>query len=329
MKKFLRMMMCLLLTAVAAAAEGSPIDIKVAVLTFYDMKDVARVPLKYSLEIKHWYDRNFADADYYRIRKTSSYIYIKNGLAFTTISSGKSGTVASLSALLKDDRFNFRNTYFIVTGEAQSPPDAAPTGSVCIADTLIDSSYKSITVKRGKKKFTAVKSGTLFRLNRRLAEAAYQLTAGTKLADHQKAVKYRELYYTDAKSRGPLIYRGAAVTDFSMKRDAAFISRIEKLFTEQKTGRYCLLQGEDNAVAYVLKQSNLLDRLVIIRASTDFDRPPVGRTPVRSSGAFAIGVINNFRAASPLVTDMLKNWELWKHGVPARKALDKNSKEAS
>ena len=76
-----------------------------------------------------------------RDRGTSSYIYIKDGLAFITIARGKKGAVSSLSALLKDQRFDFSKAYCVVTGEASVPPQTASTGSVCIAEWVLDHEY--------------------------------------------------------------------------------------------------------------------------------------------------------------------------------------------
>ena len=101
-EKMIMPLLLFLILSLAPAAEAGGIPLKVVILTTYTVEDIARVPLKYSLEIKHWYDKNFSDAEYYRVKGTSSYIYIKDGLAFITIARGKKGAVSSLSALLKD-----------------------------------------------------------------------------------------------------------------------------------------------------------------------------------------------------------------------------------
>ncbi|MEG1602323.1 MAG: hypothetical protein RR340_01760 [Cloacibacillus sp.] len=299
-----------------ASAEAGAIPVKVMVLTFYDMKDVARVPLKYSLEIKRWYDKNFSDAEYYRIRKTNSYVYIKDGLAFMSVEAGKSKTVSSLSALLKDARFDFCETYFIVTGEARVSPKTASTGSVCVADWALDSDYRAVTSKNGKRTVTAVKAGSLFKLNDQLVRWSIRLNEKTKFTDHPKAAKYRKQYKTPTAQLHPFIYRAATVTSFSGGQGEIFSQTAEKLCRNEKAGRYGALQSEDNAIAYVLKKSRHIDRLAVIRAVTNYDSAPQGGTK-ESSGAFAIGVINNYRAAAPLVSEIVGNWERWKKGVPS------------
>lgn len=306
--------LCLLL--LAPPAKAGTIPLKVVILTTYTVEDISRVPIKYSLEIKRWYDKNFADAEYYRVKETDSYIYIKEGLAFVTIAKGKKDAAGSLSALLKDERFDFSEAYFIVCGYASVPPQTASTGSVCIAEWALDHEYKTAVVRKGKKKFTAVKSGSLFRLNGDLVRWSLRLNRGTKLADNARAAKYRDLYPLKTARSSPLIYQATSVTA-SPKRSGGEVSAYaERLCREHRAGRYGILQEEDNAIAYVLKRSRHLDRLLIIRAATDFDQKPQGRPAGESGRAFAIGVINNYRVASPVVKEIIGNWDAWRRGVP-------------
>ncbi len=315
-EKMIMSLLLFLILSLAPAIEAGGIPLKVVILTTYTVEDIARVPLKYSLEIKHWYDKNFSDAEYYRVKGTSSYIYIKDGLAFITIARGKKGAVSSLSALLKDQRFDFSKAYFVVTGEASVPPQTASTGSVCIAEWVLDHEYRTFAVKKGKKKVPAVKSGSLFRLNENLIKWSLLLNRDTKLADNAKAAKYRKLYPLKTAREEPFIYQATSVT-VSPKRSGSDISKhAERLCREHRAGRYGILQEEDNAIAYVLKQSRYLERLLIIRSGTDFDQKPHGRAANESGRAFAIGVVNNYRAAAPLVKEILGNWDEWRRGVP-------------
>ena len=298
-------------------AEAGGIPLKVVILTTYTVEDIGRVPMKYSLEIKRWYDRNFADAEYYRVRGTDSYLYIKDGLAFITIAKGKSGSVRSVSALLKDKRFGFADAYFIVTGGASVPPHIASTGSVCIAEWVLDREYRTSVVKKGKKKIVVAKSGSFFRLNDNLARWALLLNRNTKLADNARAARHRNLYKAESAKSAPSIYLGTSVTA-SPKRTGRESSRFaERLCVQHSAGRYGVLQEEDNAIAYVLKQSGHLNRLLIMRSGIDFDQTPHETSQLTASGAFAIGAVNNYRAAAPLVKEILHNWSQWKSGVPA------------
>lgn len=306
---------CLSLFSVSPA-KAEVIPLKVVILTTYTVEDIARVPLKYSLEIKRWYDKNFSNAEYYRVKGTDSYIYIKDGLAFITIAKGKKGAVGSLSALLKDPRFDFSEAYFVVTGSASVPPQAASTGSVCIAEWVLDHEYKTTAVKKGKKKIMVAKSGSLFRLNEDLIKWSLLLNKDTKLTDNAKAAKHRDRYPSKTAQSDPFIFTATSVTVSPKKTGGEASAQAERLCREHKAGRYGILQEEDNAIAYVLKQSRHLERLLIIRSGTDFDQLPHGMKKAVSSGAFAISVVNNYRAAAPLVKEILGNWHEWRRGVP-------------
>jgi len=297
-------------------ARAEVIPLKVVILTTYTVEDIARVPLKYSLEIKRWYDKNFSNAEYYRVKGTDSYIYIKDGLAFITIAKGKKGAMGSLSALLKDPRFDFGEAYFVVTGSASVPPQAASTGSVCIAEWVLDHEYKTAAVKKGKKKIMVAKSGSLFRLNEDLIKWSLLLNKDTKLTDNAKAAKHRDRYPSKTAQSDPFIFTATSVTVSPKKTGGETSAQAERLCREHKAGRYGILQEEDNAIAYVLKQSRHLERLLIIRSGTDFDQMPHGMEKTASSGAFAIGVVNNYRTTAPLVKEILGNWHEWRRGVP-------------
>lgn len=74
-EKMIMSLLLFLILSLAPAAEAGGIPLKVVILTTYTVEDIARVPLKYSLEIKHWYDKNFSDAEYYRVKGTE-FLYL-------------------------------------------------------------------------------------------------------------------------------------------------------------------------------------------------------------------------------------------------------------
>jgi purine nucleoside permease len=96
------------------------------------------------------------------------------------------------------------------------------------------------------------------------------------------------------------------------------------LMTDGK-GTYCTTQQEDNAVYEALKRgaaAGLVNtaRVAVLRVGSNFDRPYPNETADASlhaaSGGFPIACENIYRAAAPLVRDIVGHWDQWEAGVP-------------
>ena len=97
--------------------------------------------------------------------------------------------------------------------------------------------------------------------------------------------------------------------------------------TDRWQGRVCTTQQEDNATYEALKRGASaklvdLDRVAVLRAGSDFDRPYAGQTSAdnllnyASQGGFGIALQNLYLAGNPLVQAITQNWSAWRHGVP-------------
>ena len=93
-------------------------------------------------------------------------------------------------------------------------------------------------------------------------------------------------------------------------------------------GRYCTTQQEDNATyEALLRASRLgkvdLQRLAVVRAGSDFDRPAKGASEVDNlldyakQGGFVPALENLYRTGNPLVQEIVEHWDVWQQGVPA------------
>ena len=90
-----------------------------------------------------------------------------------------------------------------------------------------------------------------------------------------------------------------------------------------------MTQQEDNATFEALKRAAAahrvdLDRLAVLRAGSDFDRPYQGESNAdnllgyASQGGFAPALENLYRAGNPIVQTIVAHWSEWRDGVPAR-----------
>lgn len=86
-------------------------------------------------------------------------------------------------------------------------------------------------------------------------------------------------------------------------------------------------QQEDNSTYEALLRASRegrvdINRLAVLRAGSDFDRPEPGGNEVDNllkyadQGAFVPALENLFRTGNPLVQDIVKNWSAWENGVP-------------
>jgi len=94
-------------------------------------------------------------------------------------------------------------------------------------------------------------------------------------------------------------------------------------------GTYCTTQQEDNATYEALKRAASvhkvdLNRVAVVRAGSDFDRPYDGQTSAdnllnySAQGGFTIALENLYRSGNPLVQDIVTHWGEWREGVPKR-----------
>jgi len=99
-----------------------------------------------------------------------------------------------------------------------------------------------------------------------------------------------------------------------------------QILTDGK-GVYCTTQQEDNATYEALKRGASvklvdLNRVAVLRAGSDFDRPYNGQTSAdnllnyAAQGGFVIALQNLYLTGNPLVQEITGNWPAWRNGVP-------------
>jgi len=99
-----------------------------------------------------------------------------------------------------------------------------------------------------------------------------------------------------------------------------------RLLTDNN-GVYCTTQQEDNSTYEALFRASKagrvdINRLAVLRAGSDFDRPYPGYSEVDNllkyadQGGFVPALENLYRAGNPLVQAILGDWKAWEQGVP-------------
>jgi purine nucleoside permease len=262
-----------------------------------------------------------------------------------TTGMGHTNAAASTMALVFSRVFDLSRTYFIVAGIAGMNPEQGTVGSVAWARYLVDfgiqweldgreappkwsSGYFGINTKGPGDKPPLDYKTEVFQLNEALLAKAYALSRSVALSDGAEAQAARAKFrYSPANQPPKVIVCDTLAGDtwFSGKILGERATTWTKLLTDGK-GVYCTTQQEDNATYEAFKRGAALklvdvDRVAVLRAGSDFDRPYAGQTAVdnlvnyQQQGGFAIALQNLFLAGNPLVQAISTNWPEWKDGL--------------
>lgn len=265
-----------------------------------------------------------------------------------TTGMGHSNAAASTMALVFSKVFDLSHTYFMVAGIAGINPEQGTLGSVGWARYLVDfglqweidareippgwtTGYLGINTKSPTEKPPLDYRTEVFQLNEALLQKAYTLSKNVVLSDGPDAQAARAKFSYAPANQPPTVLQCdtlAGDTWFSGTALGQRASEWTRILTDGK-GVYCTTQQEDNATYEALKRGASLklvdlNRVAVLRAGSDFDRPYAGQTSsdnllnYASQGGFLIALQNLYLAGNPLVQAITKNWPAWRDGVPAK-----------
>jgi purine nucleoside permease len=265
-----------------------------------------------------------------------------------TTGMGHANATASTMALAFSPRFDLRHTYFMVAGIAGIDPIQGTVGSAAWAKYLVDfgiqweidgreipagwnTGYLGINTKSPSEKPPLDYRTEVFQLNTRLADTAFALSRNVVLSDNAQAQAARAKYSYAPANRPPAVIQCDTLAGDTWWSGTKLGERARdwtKILTDNK-GVYCTTQQEDNSTYEALKRAASvhrvdLNRIAVLRAGSDFDRPYDGQTSAdnllnyAAQGGFTIALENLYRAGNPLVQDIVTHWGEWRHGVPQR-----------
>jgi purine nucleoside permease len=272
----------------------------------------------------------------------------KQEVCVMTTGMGHANAAASIMALTFSPRFDLRHTYFMVAGIAGIDPQQGTVGSAAWAKYLVEfgtqweidgrelppgwnTGYLGVNTKGPKEKPAFDYRTEVFKLNPRLADTAFALSHSVVLADNAQAQAARAKYSYAPANRPPAVIQCDTLAGDTWWSGTLIGQRARdwtKLLTDNK-GVYCTTQQEDNATYEALKRAASvgrvdLDRVAVLRAGSDFDRPYEGQSSAdnllnyAAQGGFAIAIENLFRSGDPVVRDIVSRWAEWREGVPGR-----------
>lgn len=264
-------------------------------------------------------------------------------ICVATTAMGYANAASSTMALIFSGKFDFRHTYFLVSGIAGVDPANGTLGTAAWADYVVDGglmhmidsreapkSWKSEIVELGaaapgeKPKWQA---GTeVYKLDPALVHAAFEATKAVKLADSPAAVKYRALYPQKAARAKPAVTVCASVSGDTYWHGRIIGEDIEahvRTLTDGKAD-YCMTQMEDNAILTAFRRAASagkvdFKRIAVLRAGSDFDRPHPGQAAVdslaASSLAYPLGTENAYRVGHAFADYVVAHWDSFAPGL--------------
>ena len=264
-----------------------------------------------------------------------------------TTGMGQTNATASTLALSLSSQFDLRKTYFLVAGIAGINPHYGTLGTPAWAHYLVEfgtqweldsrdvpkewpTGYLGINTQNPTQKPPLDYKTEVFELNPALQAKAYALSQNVALSESKESSAWRQHYPYAPANQAPVVTRCdtlAGNTWFSGTRLSERAEVWTKLLTDNK-GSYCTTQQEDNSTYEALLRASRMgrvdvQRLAVIRAGSDFDRPYPGYSEVDNllkyadQGGFVPALENLYRAGNPLVQDITTHWAQWQKGVPA------------
>jgi purine nucleoside permease len=265
-----------------------------------------------------------------------------------TTGMGHANAAASIMALTFSPRFDLRRTYFMVAGIAGIDPLQGTVGSAAWANWLVDfgiqweidgreippgwnTGYLGINTTDPTQKPPLDYRTEVFQLNPALSNAAFALSRNVALTDDGAAQAARAKYSYAPANRPPTVIQCDTLAGDTWWSGTDLGERARqwtKILTDGK-GTYCTTQQEDNATFEALTRAASahrvdLNRVAVLRAGSDFDRPYAGQASAdnllnyASQGGFTIAIANLFLTGNPLVQDIVTHWGEWRDGVPQR-----------
>ena len=320
-----------------AAKAPAARPVKVMIITLFGPEAapwLAQLPIRQSVRVPG------LSADYPEVKCTDS------GVCVMTTGMGHANAAASTMALVLSPQFDLSHAWFVVTGIAGIDPNVGTLGAAAWARYLVDfglqqefdvteappqwqGGYVGIGAADPTIKPKLEYGTEVFQLDETLLQRALALSRTARLEDNDTAAAYRKQYPQAAAQAAPGVLQCdtlAGDTWWHGERLGERASAWTRLLTDGK-GTYCTTQQEDNATYEALRRGASagrldLHRVAVLRTGANFDRPHPGQTAPESlnaqSGGFPISTANLYRAAWPLVSDIVARWPQWREGVPAQ-----------
>lgn len=342
----LLLMSCSILLSAQTSAPVSPIRVKVVVVTMFEQgEDTGDTPGEFQL----WVEREHLDQILPLPAGNRHVRMNKDGVLGMVTGMGTAKSAASVMAVGLDPRFDFSKAYWIVAGIAGGDPADVSVGSAVWADRVVDgdlafeidarqippewtTGYVPLWKKTPFEATVDKGDGEVYTLNTGLVGWAYRLTQNVHLADTDalRASRARYVGFPNAL-KPPFVARGdtlSASTFWHGSKMDEWANAWTRYFTGGQ-GNYMTSAMEDSGTLQALtflSQAGRVDlqRVLVLRTVSNFDREAPGSTAAESLGLISSG---NYSAYLPaleaaqsvgdkVVRDLVEHWSEREAEIP-------------
>lgn len=329
---------------VVSQAKPHPIPVKVVVVAMFEVgADTGDQPG----ELQYWVERDHLDriyplpAGYHAVRMNG------DGEMAVLTGQGTAHAAATIMALGLDPRFDLSHAYWIVAGIAGGSPDKVSLGSAAWARWVVDgdlgydidareippdwtTGYVPLRKSKPFEEPAAPLPGQMYALNKGLAEWAYNLTRATPLADSDHLKEIRSNFDGAAAQRPPFVTMGDEVSSSRYWHGKLFdgwAAEWMSYFTNSQ-GEFATTAMEDTGTLQSLEylaNAGRVDknRVMVLRAVSNFDRQPRGMTAAESLATQRIGKYSGYlpsleaayTVGHVVVNELLTDWPQYKRTV--------------
>lgn len=330
------------------ATPAIPIHVKVVVVTMFEVgEDTGDRPGEFQL----WVEREHLDqvlplpAGYHHLRMN------KDGVLGLLTGVGTAKAAASVMALGTDPRFDFSKAYWIVAGIGGGDPADVSLGSAVWADHVVDGdlAYEIdareipkdwptgyVPLQRAtpyEQPMRQGATGEIYTLNRSLVGWAFQLTHDVSLADSDSLRAYRARFagFPNA-AKPPFVTRGDDMCGSTFWHGTLmdqWANEWVRYFTGGQ-GNFMVSGMEDTGTLQALtflSQAGRVDlnRVLVLRTVSNYDRERPGSTPAESLKQMAAGAypayLESIEAAETVgdkvVRDIVDHWPDRESNIPS------------
>jgi purine nucleoside permease len=327
-------------------APASPIRVKVVVVTMFEQgEDTGDTPGEFQL----WVEREHLDQILPLPAGNRHVRMNKDSVLGMVTGMGTAKAAASVMAVGLDPRFDFSKAYWIVAGIAGGDPADVSVGSAVWADHVVDgdlsfeidarqipegwtTGYVPLWKKMPYETPANGTDGEVYTLNSGLVGWAFQLTQAVQLEDSAalKASRARYVGFPNAL-KPPFVARGdtlSASTFWHGSKMDEWANAWTRYFTGG-TGNYMISAMEDSGTLQsltFLSQAGRVDlqRVLVLRTVSNFDREPPGSTAAESLAQISSGDYSAYLPAleaaqlvgDKVVRDIVEHWTVRETEIP-------------
>ncbi|KAF4340824.1 purine nucleoside [Fusarium beomiforme] len=265
---------------------------------------------------------------------------------------GQVNAATTMAALVYSGMFDLTQTYFLIASIAGINPTVGTLNSVVFSRYVVQialqyefdirdlpENYTTGYIPLGSKapgEYPRIAYGTeVFELNASLRDMVMQIASQVELGDSEVSKKYRAKYAANpeykAAAQPPRVFAGDCVEGdnfWTGRMLSEAFSNYTKLITNG-TGVYTTTAMEDAGTLNPLLRAAKLElvdfgRIILMRAASNFDRPPPGRTAAQhkfwtDEGSFESSLGNVRRCGLRIIQNILQNWDSrFSAGIPAK-----------